>query len=350
MTRKIVEELPSILEEAELSPRSVLLLGRSIGSICALHAASVGSFSGLMIENGIHDLMSIPMVNAFSTMMPGASQLLEHIQDPFNHIVKLGELSIPFMVLHSMRDEITPLAQGKALYASAHSTPFRHLQVFPDVGHNDLLRHFNELQMMYSAFVDFVTSSPEGEEENKEAEKPSSAQASFEEKVAIVNRRLGLVSSDGEDGRDLEGILDRCVRFLNEYDYYEVIRNATIGLRRFDELTAHLDDEEEKDKLKLRLLLVRSRGFFHSDRSRQCLEDTDIILEDRFVEYEGEEEFDRIFTNALFLQYKVQLKKRNIGKAADLAAALQERLEDVHEHSKEEAERLISEATLQVKP
>ena len=75
-TERAVEALPSILTEAGLAPRSSVLLGRSIGSICALHAASVGSFSGLMLENGIHDLMSIPMVNAFSSMMPGASRLL----------------------------------------------------------------------------------------------------------------------------------------------------------------------------------------------------------------------------------------------------------------------------------
>jgi hypothetical protein len=352
-TERAVEALPSILTEAGLAPRSSVLLGRSIGSICALHAASVGSFSGLMLENGIHDLMSIPMANAFSSMMPGASRLLEHVKDPFNHIPKLEGLNIPFLVLHSMRDQITPLAQGKALYASATSTPFRHLQVFPDVGHNDLLKHFPELQAMYAAFVAFVTPSSESEEEEGKGEEEEGSgdaqtrQASFEAKVARVNRSLGLASSDGEAGRDLEGLLDRCDRAIRDGDFYEVIRHATIGLRNFDELTASLE-EEEQDRLRLRLLLIRARAFFHSDRSQQCLEDTDIVLEDRFVDYEGEEEFDRMFTNALFLQYKTQLKKRNAGKAADLAAALQERLVDVHEHSPEEAERLISEATLQV--
>ena len=157
---KAVEYLPTLLAEAGLTPSHTILLGRSIGSICAIHAAHVGGsehFSGLILENGIFELLKLPMADMFSMMLPGASEILsfvllfflfswifmgyfvyfvyfvcgtiETIEDPFEHEAKLGGLQIPLMVLHSMKDEITPFDQGKLLHSSAVSTPFRHFQV-----------------------------------------------------------------------------------------------------------------------------------------------------------------------------------------------------------------------------
>jgi fermentation-respiration switch protein FrsA (DUF1100 family) len=50
---------------------------------------------------------------------------------------RIRRLRAPLLVLHGDRDDIVPLAQGRALFEAAPAP--KHMHVFPGLGHNDLV-------------------------------------------------------------------------------------------------------------------------------------------------------------------------------------------------------------------
>lgn len=48
----------------------IIVLGRSLGSACAIHLATAPNVCGLIIESGVMELLKLPMVMQFAMMMP----------------------------------------------------------------------------------------------------------------------------------------------------------------------------------------------------------------------------------------------------------------------------------------
>jgi fermentation-respiration switch protein FrsA (DUF1100 family) len=59
------------------------------------------------------------------------------VPDAYPTVRRIHELRAPLLVLHGDRDDIVPLAQGRALFDAAPEPPQMH--VFTGVGHNDLV-------------------------------------------------------------------------------------------------------------------------------------------------------------------------------------------------------------------
>ena len=59
------------------------------------------------------------------------------VPDAYPSLVLIGNLEAPLLVLHGERDEVVPPSHGKALYEAAPDP--KHLELFPDVGHNDFV-------------------------------------------------------------------------------------------------------------------------------------------------------------------------------------------------------------------
>ncbi|CAE7457498.1 trmB [Symbiodinium microadriaticum] len=75
-----MQALPSILEAAGVQAEGLQLIlhGRSLGSACAIHLASLQDerVGGLVVESGVMDLLALPMVMQLGMMMPQVLQAL----------------------------------------------------------------------------------------------------------------------------------------------------------------------------------------------------------------------------------------------------------------------------------
>jgi hypothetical protein len=59
------------------------------------------------------------------------------VPDAYPSLARVGGLLCPLLVLHGGDDEIVPVEHGRALFVAAPEP--KRLQVFPGLGHNDLL-------------------------------------------------------------------------------------------------------------------------------------------------------------------------------------------------------------------
>jgi uncharacterized protein len=122
--------LTGLLEQPGVDPARVFYLGESLGGAVALDLALERSPAGLVLLSaftGVRELARLHYPFIPAALVPDAYPTLRGIH----------ELHAPLLVLHGDRDEIVPLSQGRALFESA-SEPKR-LQVFPGLGHNDLV-------------------------------------------------------------------------------------------------------------------------------------------------------------------------------------------------------------------
>mmetsp|Transcript_13481 Transcript_13481/g.13544 ORF Transcript_13481/g.13544 Transcript_13481/m.13544 type:complete len:433 (+) Transcript_13481:309-1607(+) len=137
----IVPQIHRILSEANIYPCPLVLWGRSIGSVCAVHIAHShpSAVHALIIESGLSNLTDLPMVRQMASMFPGGDSLLDRIPDVFQQVHKLQtcEERIAVLVLHGEEDEVIPVSQAQKMFDSSVNREKR-LQIFPGTGHNNL--------------------------------------------------------------------------------------------------------------------------------------------------------------------------------------------------------------------
>ena len=122
--------LRCLLEQPGVDPGRVVYLGESLGGAVALDLALERPPAGIVLLSaftGVRELgrLHYPFVPA--ALVPDAYPALRRIR----------ELRAPLLVLHSDRDDIAPLSQGRALFEAAPEP--KHMHVFPGLGHNDLV-------------------------------------------------------------------------------------------------------------------------------------------------------------------------------------------------------------------
>lgn len=138
--------LPAILENAQLANSPVYVMGRSLGSICAIHSASLYPeyFKGLIIESGIG--ATAPLLARLGLPL----SLFANFPDPIRNVEKVSRLSMPLLVIHGERDSLLPVNNGQALY---DASPSKQKTIFrvPGAEHNNILyvgipRYFDEIR------------------------------------------------------------------------------------------------------------------------------------------------------------------------------------------------------------
>jgi len=126
-----------IIEQKQIPPEKIIVLGRSIGGAAALHLASQRQVAGLILES--------TFVSAFRviTRIP----LLPF--DKCRNLEKIRLVHCPVLVIHGKKDRIVPLWHGRKLFDAANE-PKMHFWV-ENAGHNDLFwvaqdRYWNVLE------------------------------------------------------------------------------------------------------------------------------------------------------------------------------------------------------------
>lgn len=111
------------------------VMGRSLGSVCALELAAFRSadFAGLIIESGF--AWTMPVLEGFG-VDTAALGLTE--DDGFGNLLKIKTYHKPVLIIHAMNDEIIPLSHAGDLQAECPAQA-RELQMVPGAGHNDIM-------------------------------------------------------------------------------------------------------------------------------------------------------------------------------------------------------------------
>eukprot|EP00930_Biecheleria_cincta_P057014 TRINITY_DN43020_c0_g1_i1.p1 TRINITY_DN43020_c0_g1~~TRINITY_DN43020_c0_g1_i1.p1 ORF type:complete len:324 (-),score=59.58 TRINITY_DN43020_c0_g1_i1:380-1351(-) len=135
----MMEAVPQILAGAGIEDPIIMLHGRSLGSICAVHIASreTPRVGALVVESGVMDLLKLPMVQQLGLMMPQILQALKAEPSPLHTLEEMRKVTVPTLVIHGEQDEISPVEQAVACYRACGSQAKKLLRL-PRCGHNDI--------------------------------------------------------------------------------------------------------------------------------------------------------------------------------------------------------------------
>ncbi|NDJ77292.1 MAG: alpha/beta hydrolase [Chloroflexi bacterium] len=148
-TTAVVEAVPGLLTHAGLPADTLVIMGRSLGSACAIHAAhqSPDRFKGLIIESGF-----ARAVNLLQRLgLP--AHMIANLHDPIGNDVKIASIELPLLVIHGENDALLPVEHGQTLFDQSPAIDKQILRV-PHAGHNDLL--FVALQRYFDAIGQFI--------------------------------------------------------------------------------------------------------------------------------------------------------------------------------------------------
>jgi len=143
----MLDDVVPIIDSLRIADRRVVLFGRSIGSLFALHGISQRpQVLGLIIESGLADLTE-KFRERISPQELGMSEseIAGELSKYFDCAAKLRGFHGKTLILHARRDELVPVSHAEMLYASAPEP--KHLKIFDRGGHNDILA-VNESEYM----------------------------------------------------------------------------------------------------------------------------------------------------------------------------------------------------------
>jgi uncharacterized protein len=134
----MLDDVVPIIDSLKIADRRVVLFGRSIGSLFALHGVSQRPhLGGLIIESGLADLTEKFRERiAPQELGMSESEIVSELRKYFDYAAKLRGFHGKTLILHARRDELVPVSHAEMLYASAPEP--KHLKIFDHGSHNDI--------------------------------------------------------------------------------------------------------------------------------------------------------------------------------------------------------------------
>lgn len=117
----------ALLDQEGVEESRFLYAGESLGAAVALALALEAPPRGLVMQSAFTSVRDVARVHY--AFIPRAA-----VPDAYPSLGRVGELEAPLLVLHGERDEIVPLAHGRALFEAAPEP--KEIRVFPGVGHD----------------------------------------------------------------------------------------------------------------------------------------------------------------------------------------------------------------------
>jgi len=149
----LLDDALAIVDAAGVPPERIVLYGRSVGSIYALHAAAHRNVAGLIIESGIANVgdgLGVRPEEVGSNQSEIDAALAEH----FDHRSKIRDFGGPVLIFHTAPDHLVPVTDAYQLaeWAGERAT----LRIFEDGGHNTIFAMYGAT--IIDETIAFVTS------------------------------------------------------------------------------------------------------------------------------------------------------------------------------------------------
>jgi hypothetical protein len=155
----MLDDVAAIVDACGEPKGNVVLFGRSLGSIYAIHgAATIPGIAGLILESGIADVAEriLPRVEP-RELKTDKEGLLREVKRFFDHEAKLKKWSGPTLVMHSLCDGLVDVSHGKRLTQWAGDNS--ELRIFPKGNHNSIyFENHAEYLDLVERFLKNVTS------------------------------------------------------------------------------------------------------------------------------------------------------------------------------------------------
>jgi uncharacterized protein len=131
----MLDDALAVVDAAGVPPDRIVLYGRSVGSIYALHAAAHRRVAGLIIESGIADVGEGLGVRA-DEIESTRAELDAAVSTHFDHRAKLRDFGGPVLIFHTATDRLVSVRHAHQL--AEWAGPLATLQVFDHGGHNTI--------------------------------------------------------------------------------------------------------------------------------------------------------------------------------------------------------------------
>jgi fermentation-respiration switch protein FrsA (DUF1100 family) len=150
----MLDDVVPIIQSLNQPDGRIVLFGRSIGSLYALHGVSCRpEIGGLIIESGIADTTQ----RFFQRVSPEeigttAAEVTNELRNRFDYVEKLRAFRGKTLVLHARFDDLVPVQHAEMLYAAAPEP--KRLQIFDQGGHNDIFpRNHSQYMRLVEDFL-----------------------------------------------------------------------------------------------------------------------------------------------------------------------------------------------------
>lgn len=114
----------------------LLIMGRSLGSACAIELAFSYSdrIAGIIIESGFALTLPLLQLLGIDTTVLGIGE-----RDGFRNALKIGSYLKPMLILHGQFDQIISMSNAELLHAQCPAKG-RELQMVPGADHNSIIQ------------------------------------------------------------------------------------------------------------------------------------------------------------------------------------------------------------------
>ena len=134
----MLDDVEKIIKSVDIPMEDIILFGRSVGSIYALHGASIfPNISGLIIESGISDVIT----RIFRMVKPKKKEMEDKViaegKKYFDHKKKIQSFKGKVLIMHTEHDTLVSSSNAKDLYEWANEP--KKLKLFELGDHNDIL-------------------------------------------------------------------------------------------------------------------------------------------------------------------------------------------------------------------
>ena len=152
----MLEDIPPIVAASGVDPGRIIFFGRSLGSLFAVHAASLyPQAAGLVLESAIADPLERILARA-EPWQVGASleELRAETDRVLNQREKLAAFCGPALVMHTRNDDLIDVSHAERLYGWANQP--KELVIFDRGDHNNIMEingesYFAHLEKFVSA-------------------------------------------------------------------------------------------------------------------------------------------------------------------------------------------------------
>ena len=154
----ILDDVTELVKACEVDPTRLVFFGRSLGSLFAVHAASLyPQAAGLVLESGIADPLE-RVLNWVEPRQMGVTEdeLRVETERVLNQPAKLALFQGRTLVMHTRNDDIVPCEHGANLHEWANNP--KKLVMFERGDHNNIMAvnseaYFNELGLFFSQIM-----------------------------------------------------------------------------------------------------------------------------------------------------------------------------------------------------
>ncbi len=137
----MLDDAVAVADALGVPPETMIVYGRSVGSIYALHVASRRPVGGLVLESGISNVLQRLAVRLSAEELGVTDTRLEQaVGEVLDHRAKLRRYAGPVLVMHARDDHLVPLDHAKDLASWAGDQG--RLLVF-DRGDHNTIHYFN---------------------------------------------------------------------------------------------------------------------------------------------------------------------------------------------------------------